>query len=476
MNNTCEKLITLFKEWSKEEVQHTQLLPLSGSNRVYYRIYSDNQQVIGTYNADRKENTAFFYLTNHFRKYGLSVPEILSKNEKEGLYLQKDLGKETLFDILKSIPAKKRFHTKSILELYRKTIDQLLQFQILASRDIDFSYCYPRPAFDSQSIQWDLNYFKYYFLRLAKIQFYEEDLENDFRTLIDFLLSAPQNFFLYRDMQSRNIMIRKNEPYFIDYQGGRKGALHYDIASLLYDGKTGMPEDIREELLAYYISRGNDFIPLNTLNFKHYFYAYALLRVMQALGAYGFRGFYEKRIHFLQSIPFGIENLGNILKKMDIPVKLPMLSNTFQQIISSKELTFKNKQKNALHVRIYSFSYKNKIPQDTSEHGGGHVFDCRALPNPGRNEKYRTLTGKDAEVILFLKNEKAVEDFMANVFQIAEQSVNTYITRNFEHLMISFGCTGGQHRSVYCAEILKGFLEEKYNIHVSIHHQELQNL
>jgi len=323
---------------------------------------------------------------------------------------------------------------------------------------------------------WDLSYFKYYFLKLAKISFDEQKLEDDFQTFCDFLLQTDCNYFLYRDFQSRNIMVYENHPFFIDYQGGRKGALQYDIASLLYDAKADIPQGVRNQLLEYYIESLKKYIPVNEKEFTEYYYGYVIIRIMQALGAYGFRGFYEKKEHFLQSIPYALDNLKWLLENTTIPVKLPTLMNVLQKLSQSEGLRQLGKKVYSLKVLITSFSYKNGIPVDDSGHGGGFVFDCRSLHNPGRYEEYKTLSGKDKEVIDFLKKEPTVYEFMNHVYGLVDKSIENYQKRGFTHLQINFGCTGGQHRSVFCANLLEEHLKMKLNVETELHHTVLEQI
>ena len=334
--------------------------------------------------------------------------------------------------------------------------------------------CYPRPQFDKQSMMWDLNYFKYYFLKLARIHFDEQALEEDFQTFTDYLLQTDIDYFLYRDFQSRNIMLKDGKPYFIDYQGGRRGALHYDLASLLFDAKADMPDSVRKSLLGFYIITVSKYIKVEPEQFKRYFYGYVLIRIMQAMGSYGFRGFYEKKEHFLQSIPYALNNLASILSTVRFPIKIPALLDALENVIRSKRLQQISTEQKLLTVTINSFSYKRGIPIDVSGHGGGFVFDCRAIHNPGRYEQYRDLTGKDKKVIEFLDKEAEIRLFMKNVISIVDQSVEKYIKRKFTNLMVSFGCTGGQHRSVYCAEELARHLKNKYRIKLVLRHLELE--
>jgi hypothetical protein len=326
-------------------------------------------------------------------------------------------------------------------------------------------------------MMWDLNYFKYYFLKLGKIPFDEQALETDFHVFTEYLLSADCSYFLYRDFQSRNIMIKKGEPYFIDYQGGRKGALQYDLASLLFDAKADLPHNIRAELLQYYISKIKKYVNIEETEFIQMFFGYVLIRILQALGAYGFRGFYEKKEHFLKSIPYAIDNLAWLMDTVSFPIKMPSLFDALKGVAGSKEfqqIGDARRSSNKLEVSIFSFSYRQSIPQDQFGNGGGFVFDCRAIHNPGRYNQYKMLTGKDEVIKKFFMEESDAEKFLSNVFSIIQQTINVYITRKFAHLMINFGCTGGQHRSVYCAERMAEYLRLNPEINVKIKHIELE--
>ena len=470
-----EKLQTdlneLFERWAKVPAKSIQPLNAHGSDRKYFRIKNSTQKALGVYNADIKENIAFLNFSKHFLHKGLNVPEIYSQKLDKNIYLEQDLGDLTLFDYLSEVRTKEGFSDK-IIHLYEKIIKQLPRFQIEAKDGLDFSLCYPRHSFDRQSMMWDLNYFKYYFLKLAKVPFDEQHLENDFETFTDYLLSCPRDFFLYRDFQSRNIMLVDSQPYFIDYQGGRQGALQYDLASLLYDAKADIPQEVRDHLLEKYIVEVSKFITIDRNKFVEFYYGYVFIRVMQALGAYGFRGFYERKEHFLKSVPYAIQNLEWLLHNTELPVELPSLMNAFNHLVRSSALRQFGNAKLKLTVRIQSFSYKRGIPLDDKGHGGGFVFDCRFLPNPGRLEKFKDLTGMDQPVIDYLQMKKEVADFLADVQSITTRVISNYEARNFTDVMFAFGCTGGQHRSVYCANKLAEFLKEHYDVNVQVRHTE----
>src|SRR6266849_1342984 len=412
---TMDVLKKLFEQHFHVPVGRMQPLQgeLGGSGRKVIRLASEKLSAVGVVYNVREENVAFLEFSKHFRRHGLPVPEIYAEELSHGAYLEEDLGDTTLFEFL----SRNRFGENiapQAVEAYRKVVAVLPRFQIEAGRDLNYKVCYPCASFDHQSIAWDLNYFKYYFLRLAGIPFNEQELEDDFGRLTKFLLSAGRDYFLYRDFQSRNVMLRGVEPFFLDYQGGRKGALQYDIASLLYDAKADLPPELRQQLFDHYINRLNDFIELEREVFMQHYYAYVYVRIMQALGAYGFRGFYERKAHFLQSVPYALKNLRWLLHHIKLPIALPTLIGAFESMVASErlqslasdaEMAASEKLQSLasdaenLMVRIFSFSFHRGLPKDESGHGGGFVFDCRSIPNPGCEERFKTFTGKDAPVI-----------------------------------------------------------------------------
>ena len=448
---------------------------LGGSGRKIIRLSHEKATAIGILYGVREENAAFLAFSKHFRRHGLPVPEIYAEDLAHGAYLEEDLGDITLFEFLSKNRSGPDIAPQTI-EAYRKVVGVLPRFQVEAGRDLDYSVCYPNPSFDRQSIAWDLNYFKYYFLRLAGILFNEQALEDDFSRLTEFLLSAPRDYFLYRDFQSRNIMLRNGDPYFVDYQGGRKGALQYDIAALLYDAKADLPPELRQQLLDHYLDRLSSFITLDREAFLRHYYAYVYIRIMQALGAYGFRGFYERRVHFLQSVPYALKNLRWLLHNVRLPIPLPALMNAFKDMLSSEKLQALATDADNLVVRIFSFSFHQALPTDESGNGGGFIFDGRSLPNPGREERFKLLTGKDAPVIDYLNQQETVHQFLASVYSLVDSSLTNYQQRGFKNLMVSFGCTGGQHRSVFLAEQLAKRLRSRNGLEVVVRHLELEKL
>ncbi len=467
-----EQLKKLYEDWSGESAGKILQLPLSGSNREYYRINGETRTAIGVYNPNKKENEAFISFSRHFGSLGLAVPELFLVDDTMEFYLEQDLGDINLYSFLSETRKTDEFPAEAV-EIYKKALEELIRFQLEGGKDIDYSVCYPRAMFDKQSMLWDMHYFKYYFLKLAQVPFDEQNLEDDFNRFSDYLLQTPAEYFLYRDFQSRNIMLLDGSPHFIDYQGGRKGALQYDLASLLYDAKADIPEDIRSMLLDYYISSAGSNLIGDEQEFKEYYYGFVLIRIMQALGAYGFRGFYERKKHFLQSIPYAIGNLKILLEKVRFPVEIPSLLNALEKMIVSEKLRSLEIPQNELLVSISSFSYRKGIPGDDSGNGGGFVFDCRALPNPGRLEEYKILTGKDEEIIRYLEGKPEVVKFLNHTTWLVEQAVENYMERSFTHLAINFGCTGGRHRSVFSAENLAKHLKEKYNVRVELQHTSL---
>jgi len=471
----------LFEKHFGSPAEHIQPLQgeLGGSGRKIIRLSRGNQSAIGILYGVREENAAFLAFSRHFRRHGLPVPAIFGEDLDHGAYLEEDLGDTTLFDFLSANRSGDAIAPQAV-EFYRKVVAELPRFQIEAGRDLDYSVCYPRGSFDRQSINWDLNYFKYYFLRLAGIPFNEQALEDDFDRLTNLLLEAPGDFFLYRDFQSRNVILHQGQPYFVDYQGGRKGALQYDIASLLFDAKADLPPELREQLLDAYLEALSRHIRVDREAFDRHYHAFVYVRIMQALGAYGFRGFYERKAHFLQSVPYALKNIRWLLHNAKLPIELPTLMSAFQNILTSEKLKrltpAPQPQTQNLQVRIFSFSFHHDPPKDESGNGGGFIFDARGLPNPGREERYKQLTGRDAPVIDYLNQQEGVHPFLANAVALVEASVASYQQRGFKNLMVSFGCTGGQHRSVFLAEHLAKRLRGQPGVEVVVRHLELEKM
>ena len=467
----------LFEERFRSPVTHVHPLQgqLGGSGRQIIRLSNEANTAIGIVYGVREENVAFLEFSKHFRKHGLPVPEIYGEDLDHGVYLEEDLGNTTLYEFL-SKNRNAATIAPPVVEAYRKVVAILPRFQVEAGRDVNYEVCYPIGSFDRQSVAWDLNYFKYYFLRLAGVPFNEQALEDDFGRLTDFLMTADRDYFLYRDFQSRNIVLRDGQPYFVDYQGGRKGALQYDIASLLFDAKADLPPELRQELLDHYLDALSGYIKLDREAFMKHYYAYVYVRILQALGAYGFRGFYERKQHFLQSVPFAMKNLRWLLHHVTLPIELPTLMAAFQSMLASEKLQGLAGEAEHLKLRIFSFSFHQGAPKDETGHGGGFVFDGRSLPNPGREERFKPLTGKDTPVIEYLNQQESVHQFLASVMSLVDASVASYNERGFKNLMVSFGCTGGQHRSVYLAEQLAKHFRARNGVEVAVRHLQLEKM
>ena len=472
-----DRLKRLFEQHFHSPAEHVQPLQgqLGGSGRNIIRLSGSGHTAVGILHSVREENLAFLEFSRHFRRHGLPVPEIYAEDLAHGAYLEEDLGDTTLFEFLSANRSAENI-APEVVEAYRKVVAELPRFQVVAGRDLNYKVCYPRSSFDRQSIAWDLNYFKYYFLRLAGIPFNEQALELDFSRLTKLLLAAPHDYFLYRDFQSRNVMLRSGQPWFLDYQGGRKGALHYDIASLLYDGKADLPPALRQELLDRYLDALSGFIDLDRGAFMEHYYAYVYVRILQALGAYGFRGFYERKAHFLQSVPYALKNLRWLADNVRLPVALPSLLDALEAMQASEKLRNLSAPAAGLTVRIFSFSFHNGLPADEAGHGGGFVFDARSLPNPGREARFRQLSGKDEAVIEYLDRQESVHQFLSHAASLVDASVASYQSRGFTNLMVSFGCTGGQHRSVYLAEQLAEHLRATKGLEVQVRHTQMEKL
>ena len=454
-----------------EKIVDIKMLPASGSSRIYYRIQTEDKTYIATYNSNIEENIAFLVFSKHFSKANLPVPEIISVNDEKDCYIQSDLGDTSLFNYVQNC-VKNNLYDNATIELYKQSISNLVDFQIKGNKDLDYSVAFPSPSFDRNSVIDDLNYFKYYFLKVNdEINFNESRLNADFQNIADFIMEAPADFFMYRDFQSRNIMIKDNKTYFIDYQGGRKGPLQYDIISLLYQVKAQLPNALRLELLDHYKKELSKYVNTEEIGFDKYYNAFILLRLLQVLGAYGFRGLIQKKQHFIESIPFALNELLALKDNLHFPFETNELTNILNQIekILPKYQPAENEK---LTVVVNSFSFKNGgIPEDRSGNGGGFVFDCRALPNPGRYDEYKKLTGQDTEVQDYLNQYPEVHHFIELTQSIVSQSVDNYLERNFKNLFVNFGCTGGQHRSVFFAETTAMALHQKYpQIKVVLNH------
>ena len=509
--HVMQKLLELYKQWRGQEPANVQQLAGSGSNRIYIRLTdSDGKSVIGVIGTSRDEDHAFIYLTEHFTRRKLPVPRILAQSDDQLRYIQTDLGSTSLFDAIRGGREAGGRYTLKEQDLLKRTIRELPNIQIRGARELDFSNCYPQAEFDGDSVLFDLNYFKYCFLKATEIDFHELKLEADFRLFAKDLTTDPDpsvhnvESFLYRDFQARNVMLdHDGNPFFIDYQGGRKGPYYYDLASFLWQASAKYPYKLRRELVYEYYNSLKNYTEVPPVrHFVNRLSLFVLFRTLQVLGAYGFRGYFEQKKHFLESIPPAIQNLRELLASsstfhypylMEV-LKLITELPQYQQIrtVVSRADGYKITDKNPynphpqdgpatfskydaqgpLVVKVFSFSYTKGIPEDESGNGGGYVFDCRSSHNPGRYEPYKKLTGLDDPVIRFLEDDGEILTFLDSVYKLADNHVRRYIQRGFTSLMFCFGCTGGQHRSVYSAQHLAEHIHDKFGVEVRICHRE----
>ncbi|MBQ8672652.1 MAG: phosphotransferase [Bacteroides sp.] len=441
-------------------------MPASGSNRRYFRLTGE-PTLIGVSGESLEENRAFLYMARHFADKEIPVPRILACSDDEMFYLQEDLGHTLLFDAIEKGRLGGEFSEEE-KQLLRKTMRLLPKVQFAGAEGMDFSHCYPQPEFNRRSILWDLNYFKYCFLKATGMDFQEDRLEDDFRQMADVLLQNSSDTFMYRDFQSRNVMVKEGEPWLIDFQGGRKGPYYYDVASFLWQAKANYPESLRQELLQEYLTALRDYQPIDEETFHARLRHFVLFRTLQVLGAYGFRGYFEKKPHFIQSVPFAIANLRQLL--MQPFTEYPYLDSLLRRLTTLKQ--FADSKKQPLVVHVMSFAYKKGIPEDPSGNGGGFVFDCRAVHNPGKYERYKPLTGMDEPVIRFLEEDGEITTFLEHARALVDASVKRYMERGFTNLSVCFGCTGGQHRSVYSAQHMALHLNQTFGVEVRLTHRE----
>lgn len=479
-----DRLAQLYKTLTGESSCKCEKISGGGSNRSYFRLSSKNGtfMMIGAIGTSVEENNAFIALTKHFASLSLPVPKIYAVSDDGLAYLQSDLGNTTLYDALKEGRESSSGYQPADISLLEKTIRLLPRMQVLGGKSLDYSVCYPQESMDEQNILFDLNYFKYCFLKTTNVDFNEMKLEQCFKSMAKDLSNEPSNYFMYRDFQARNVMLTdEGEPQFIDYQGGRRGPLQYDLVSFLWQASSHFDSNLREHLIDVYLNALQEYVDVDVTKFKASIAKWILFRTLQVLGAYGFRGRFERKKYFLDSIPLAIENLREILKSEN-SCPYPYLYKVLHEMTELPEFN-ENKTaampsvsqyegKGELKVRIFSFSYKKGIPADNSGNGGGYVFDCRSTHNPGRYEPYKKLTGLDTPVIEFLENDGEILVFLESVYKLADAHVERYMQRGFTSLMFSFGCTGGQHRSVYSAQHLAEHLNDKYGIEVDITHRE----
>lgn len=474
MKAELKELLSRFKGAEPEQVV---TLAAGGSNRVYYRfIMPGGESLVGVEGTNRDENRAFLTIGGHMRQAGLPVPEILAVSDSGMCYLLQDLGDSSLFGMMESARQTGSYSAEQTA-LLEKVMSLLPDLQFKGGEGLDYSVCFPCESFDERSIFWDLNYFKYSFLKTTGLEFHEARLEDDFERFASVLLAgAPYETFMYRDFQARNVMVKDGEPWFIDFQGGRRGPVEYDVASFLWQARAAYPSSLREHLIDIYTQSLSRYRKVSAKEFRKGLMHFVLFRTLQVLGAYGFRGYFERKQHFIESIPAAIGNLRELLDAgvgaQEYPYLVQVLSEMTELPMFVPAPTAADGK---LTVRVMSFSYrKGGIPEDKSGNGGGFVFDCRAMHNPGKYDQYKKITGADAPVIEFLEAQGEVQRYLDNVYGLVDPAVERYVERGFLNLMVAFGCTGGQHRSLYCANHLAEHLKSKYGdrIHIILEHRE----
>ena len=478
MQNIAEQIKKLFAQFSTDAVTAIEPLPQAGSERHYFRLHTSGKTYIVTHGANLKENDTFIYFSNHFKKKKLATPEIYFLSEQKDIYIQEDFGSTSLIDKLEAggfVP--------EVYVLFKKSIEQLALLQTRGHEGLDYKKCLTNSSFGRQAIMADLLYFKYYFLDALRRPYDKQKLIDDFEALSNYLSRAEYKYFMFRDFQSRNIMVTPDdEVHFIDYQGGMRGAPQYDVASLLWQARANLPDEWKQRLLEDYMNEFEKIIgqAVDRDVFRSQYNGYVLIRLLQVLGAYGFRGLFERKAHFLTSIPLALQNLKWFLNNQNMGISVPEFKKVLEICVSEeviKEFTpVQATPDTPLVVKINSFSYlKTGYPEDESKNGGGFVFDMRGILNPGRFDEYKYLSGTDKKVKDFLEQQTKMPEFLNSVYSIVDISVEDYIKRGFEHLMINFGCTGGQHRSVYAAEAVARHLRNKFKVKIELNHNNKEN-
>ncbi len=476
MELILQHIENLFNTIVTEPWESIQKIPQSGGDRMYFRIILGNQSWIATYNLNCRENQTFIYFAHHFNEKGMPVPKVLAVNEQQTVYLQEDVGTISLLDVLE-----KEGKTEAVFLLFQKSLTALAQLQIEGAKGLDYNRCITSKYFGKHSILTDLLYYKYYFLDTLQHPYDKQALIDEFEIVSDQLAVSHFDNFMFRDFQSRNIMVKNGEVFFIDFQGGMQGGLPYDVASLLWQAKAELSNEWKEKLLNHYINELQVLLPtpLNVVDFKKQYHGFVLLRLLQVLGAYGFRGLFERKAHFLTSIPLGLQNLKNFLQIYSLDKDTPVFASVLKWMVSEEVIQRftppKANENTPLVITINSFSYKKGIPVDTSENGGGFVFDMRGILNPGRVEEHKKQSGLDKPVQDFLEQRTKMNGFLNSVWDTIDITVENYLNRGFASLQINFGCTGGQHRSVYAAEQTARHLRNKYHLKTVITHTNKEN-
>ncbi len=476
MEAAIQAISDLFESISNASPDRIEKLPQSGSDRIYFRIYSADKTFIATYNLNQRETQTFIYFSRHFSNAGLPVPQILAVNEDDTIYIQQDLGTESLLNKLEAYG-----HGDYVYNLFQKSLSELARVQILGDKGLEYDWCLTAKEFGKQAIMSDLLYFKYYFLDTLQLPYDKQAMMDDFDALSTYLTRTENKYFMFRDFQSRNIIVKDDKVNFIDYQGGMKGALQYDVASLLWQAKAELSEQWKDSLLEFYMDEIDKILkkPVDRITFVSQYNGYVLIRLLQVMGAYGFRGLFERKAHFLASIPLALRNLRFFIDHKRVGIVTPEFDRVLRLVITDDMIKrFEPPQANEstpLLIDINSFSYRKGIPADATENGGGFVFDVRGILNPGRFDEYKTLTGKDKSVQDFLEQRTKMNEYLNSVWDLIDITVEEYLKRGFSHLMINFGCTGGQHRSVYAAEQTARHLRNKYKVKVRLEHTNSDN-
>lgn len=476
MEAAVEGIAQLFRLYKHQAADRIETLPQSGSDRIYFRIYSGNETFIATFNTNIQENNTFINFSRHFKAKQLPVPQVYAVNDDTSIYIQEDLGTESLLDKLEQYG-----HNHYVYGLFQKSLQQLARLQIYGHEGMNYNWCLTAKEFGKQAILSDMLYFKYYFLDTLKLPYDKQAMMDDFEALSTYLTRTQYKFFMFRDFQSRNVIVKNDAVHFIDYQGGMQGALQYDVASMLWQAKAELSDEWKSSLLEYYMDEADKLLPkpINRSTFGYQFQGYVLIRLLQVLGAYGFRGFFQRKAHFLSSIPLALRNLRYFVATMNLGIDVPEFNRVLHKIVEEEMMQrfdpVKADENTPLIVTINSFSYKKGIPKDETDNGGGFVFDMRGILNPGRFDEYKTFCGRDKCVIDFLEQRTRMNEFLNSVFDLIDIAVEDYIKRGFKSLLINFGCTGGQHRSVYAAEQTARHLQNKYNVKVQLAHTNEAN-
>jgi UPF0042 nucleotide-binding protein len=479
MQSLIDAVSKVYSDWAGKFPVQVDVLPQSGSDRRYFRLHDDEgKTVIATHGLNIQENETFIYFTRHFSEKGLNVPVILAVSEDLTIYLQNDLGNISLLNVLEE-----KGFTEPVYHLFKESMNQLARLHVIGDEGMDYDKCLTNKEFGKQAIMADLLYFKYYFLDVLRKPYDKQKLIDDFEALSNYLTHTEYKFFMFRDFQSRNIQVKDGQVFFIDYQGGMKGAPQYDVASAIWQARANLPDEWKERLLEDYMASFESILQTSIDRdvFKSQYNGYVLIRLLQVLGAYGFRGLFERKAQFLTSIPLALKNLKWFTENHNMGLGVPEFKRVLNMCVDDDIIErfspIQADESTPLVIKICSFSYRKGIPQDVSGNGGGFVFDCRGIDNPGRHEQYKTIHGREKPVMEYLERQTRMPDFLNSVFDMVGLTVEEYIKRGFNSLAVNFGCTGGQHRSVYAADALARHLKNKYQVRIELCHvmQEEKN-